>query len=225
MERNQENDILSPNDSQPLSNRRGIQDFFAIASENLVELVKLNLAFSLLCIPVITVPAALAAMFCLCYRMVSRQPFHLWSDLIRLFKREFLRALPIGALYAIVFGILIYLLTLTLPSPTRSSTAADYLVPGGIILLLTFAFQSAAYAFALVGIVNLSVSNVILNSLRLVFCRIGANIGVALFSFVLTLMMFLTFPFTLPLIFVFYFSPICFVSVYLLKPCIDRCML
>ena len=225
MENNQENDIIDSSNNESPSNKRGMHDFFTVLCENLVELVKLNFAFILICIPIITIPAALAAMSCLCYRMLSHQPFHLWQDLIRLFKREFLRSLPIGALYATTFGILIYLLILALPSPAHGSTAADYLVSGGIILLLAFAFQAAAYSFALIGIVNLSVTNVIRNSFRLTFYRIGANIGSALFALILTLAMFLTFPFTLPLLFVFFFSPICFVSIYLLKPGIDRCIL
>lgn len=69
----------------------GLRLFFSVLFREWKTLVKLNLIFLLCCIPVITIPAALCAMQHITLKMIQDEPFLLWTDFRRTFRRVFKR--------------------------------------------------------------------------------------------------------------------------------------
>lgn len=56
-----------------------------------IELIKLNVLFLLLCLPVVTIPAAIAAMNRIVLDMLYRKPFdyRMWRGMMTTFRRDF----------------------------------------------------------------------------------------------------------------------------------------
>lgn len=63
-----------------------------------IELIKLNVLFLLLCLPVVTIPAAIAAMNRIVLDMLYRKPFdyRMWRGMMTTFRRDFWRSTAAG---------------------------------------------------------------------------------------------------------------------------------
>lgn len=80
--------------------------FFRICWDNLLTLIGLNLLFLLLCLPVITAPAGMAALSRACQDMLLGKG-HLFKAFFRSFRRNLWSAVPVGAvLIGITAGLL-----------------------------------------------------------------------------------------------------------------------
>lgn len=192
--------------------------------EHFVDLVKLNLLHLLFCLPIVTIPAACTAASYLCYKMISDQPYSFLKGFLLRFRREFLRSPVCGLIYAVLLaGILLPLSTL-LQTVFQTFTLVSALIAAFLILCLGFVYATAVYVFALLGIVQLPVPAILRNAVRLAVCRPLAGMKAFLFCVLLTAAMILTFPFTVPFLLVFYYSPILFAAIYLAKDGINLCI-
>lgn len=86
--------------------------FFRICWDNLLTLMGLNLLFLLLCLPVITVPAGMAALSRACQDMLLGKG-RLFKAFFRSFRRNLWTAVPVGAVLigipaGLLYGCLFY---------------------------------------------------------------------------------------------------------------------
>lgn len=87
--------------------------FFRICWDNLLTLMGLNLLFLLLCLPVITIPAGMAALNRACQDMLLGEG-HLFKAFFRSFRRNLWAAIPAGAVFigiaaGFLYGCVVYL--------------------------------------------------------------------------------------------------------------------
>ena len=204
--------------------QRGLSRFFHIFGSNFWELIKLNFIATIFCLPILTIPAVATAMSYVCNKMVTNKPYHVWGDFWHRFKTEFLRSLFAGSIYAVISAALGYMLFISVSALLRFDGIHNYLLAALSIVGLGVCFQASVYTFSLMGIVQLPISDVLLNSLRLTAFRPLMNM-LSFFIFVLlTALMVLTFPFTLPLVFFVYAGPLCYSTAYIAKDAIEKCI-
>lgn len=79
---------------------KGIALFFYLLRENALQLLWLDLLTLLLCIPVVTAPAAICAMNRVCGVLIRQGYVFLKDTYFKEFRQSFFRALPLGILFA-----------------------------------------------------------------------------------------------------------------------------
>lgn len=87
--------------------KRGLALFVDVVLREWWELMKLNLLLVLFCLPIITIPAALAGTVRITTTMVRDENHYLWRDFWNTFRTEFVRAtlLGWGAIALIAIGL------------------------------------------------------------------------------------------------------------------------
>jgi len=81
--------------------------FFRLCWDNLLTLIGLNLIFLLLCLPVITIPASIAALGRACQDMLLGEG-HLFKAFFRSFRQNLWSAIPAGAVFVGITAGLLY---------------------------------------------------------------------------------------------------------------------
>jgi uncharacterized membrane protein YesL len=76
--------------------KRGLALFAAIVGREWWELIKLNLLVALFCLPVVTIPAAVAAAARITITMIRDENCYLWRDFSEAFRAEGVRASLVG---------------------------------------------------------------------------------------------------------------------------------
>lgn len=84
---------------------RGLPRFFFILFYQFFNLAKLSLIFTLFCLPLLTIPAALTAMSKVSYLIVHDEIVSLWADFIETFRKEIWRSTLWGWLLLAGIGI------------------------------------------------------------------------------------------------------------------------
>lgn len=140
------------------------------------QLVKLNVLFVLSCIPLVTIPAALAAMTDVLAMIVERRMVFVWRDYrtawIRNWKRAYVVGLPycLGMVVAVV-GVRFYL---SLQSPVGIALA------GVCCMLAACGFVAGAYVFMMVVRTPLRGKEIWRNATLLIPMRLGVNVAILL---------------------------------------------
>lgn len=160
-----------------------------------MELMKLNLLFVLACLPVVTIPAAFAALMRVTLTMAEDRNVYLVEDFVQAFRRNFIRATLLG------LGIAA---AVTIPGYAAFSyaglavTTPLYAVPlalsVGVAGLVTIV---ALYAFALLVISDVSLGNILRLSFLAALARPGKPLAALGFVAALWLIHILFYPVTL----------------------------
>lgn len=160
-----------------------------------IELMKLNLLFVLACLPVVTIPAAFAALMRVTLTMAEDRNVYLVEDFWQAFRRHFVRATVLG------LGIAA---ALTIPGYAAFSygglavTTPLFAVPLALAVGVAFLFAIAAlYAFALLVISDFSLRNILRLSLLAALARPGKPLAALGFVAGLWLLHILFYPVTL----------------------------
>lgn len=160
-----------------------------------IELMKLNLLFVLACLPVVTIPAAFAAMLRVTLTMAEDRNVYLVEDFVQAFRRRFVRATLLG------LGIAA---ALTIPGYAAFSyaglsvTTPLYAVPLALSVGVVGLFAIAAlYAFALLLISDFSLGDILRLSLLATLARPGKPLVALGFVAGLWLLHILFYPVTL----------------------------
>lgn len=126
------------------------------------ELMKLNLLFVLVCLPVITIPAACAALMRITLTIADDRNVYLVEDFLAAFRRHAFKATAIGAGFAAVIAITVYAaksyFTLAIGNPLYAAPfVLSISVMGLAAIALSYAFAFlVAGSFGLAGVVRLS---------------------------------------------------------------------
>jgi len=183
----------------------GMALFWLAISQNPWDMIKLNLAFLISCIPIITIPAALAALFGMNYRFLLGKHIDFLSDYWELFKESFKRATVIGLLsmilmFAISFAIYFY-----------ATLAASELMFAFVAVLLSMLLLSVItmsfYVYPMLILTDLRMVQIIKNAFYLTIVCLPRNaltlvviavlLIIAIFSFPISLLIYAVMGFSL----------------------------
>lgn len=188
--------------------KEGIALFFDIFAREFTSLIKLNLFFILSCIPIITIPPAIGAMTSVTIRMVQDKPSDLFYDFREAFKKNWKLSYLISFLAVTSMLFLGWIIAFCM-----KSEGLIYNIVISIIVVITILIAiSWIYIFPMSVSVNLSFKAIIKNSFLLSIARIKYSFLTFVFCVGLFEINILFFPLTLPIVILFTFSFISFIS-------------
>lgn len=160
-----------------------------------VELMKLNLLFVLACLPVVTIPAGIAALMRVTLTMAEDCNVYLVADFVQALRRHFGRATLLGLGLAAATAIPGYA---AFSYAALAVTTPPYIVALALAVGVTVLFAIAgAYAFALLVTADFSLGNIIRLSLLAALARPGKPLAALGFVAGLWLLHILFYPVTL----------------------------
>lgn len=158
------------------------------------ELIKLNIIFWAICLPVVTIPAALKAMSRVEIQYLRGRPISLWTEFLDSFKEHFFRTTGIGALMALIFVALTYGVVFY---GTAMQTNGMFAVPTIFLLLAAVAeVMMLFYLFPLLAFSELKLKDMLRNSLLLVLARLPQNLAALAVIAVIVVAYVLFFPYS-----------------------------
>lgn len=160
--------------------KKGIALFLEIFIREFWQIIKLNAVFVLFCLPIITIPAAIAAMSRITYLMVEDEPRFLFFEFRSTVKQELWRALGVGAGFAASGGLVYfaagYYLSAAVEATILLAPAILALAAGALLLMMS------CYAFPMLGVGALPIKAILGNAFRLVFLCPGRSILALVFT-------------------------------------------
>ncbi|OZG67503.1 DUF624 domain-containing protein [Bifidobacterium eulemuris] len=180
---------LQKNNAKPLT---GIRLFGHLVCAYPWALVKLNVLFVVSCVPIITIPVALAAMADVLGMVAGRRMVFVWRDYWCAWKRLWRRAYAVGTSYCAamllaMIGVRFYL---------NSGLTAGVILAGVCGVLAIWGFVAGAYLFAMIANTALRPAQVWRNAVLLVIARFQSSLLVMVFDSVILMVVFLLMPWT-----------------------------
>lgn len=166
------------------------------ALSRIADLVILNLAVLLLCIPVITTGAALTGMHYVLLKMVRNEEGYILRSFFRSFRENFRQATAIWALFLFFSAVLYFDLSIT----GLEENAGSLLLSGMRLFLIsggTYIFLMYLYVFPLLARYHNTAAGTLKNAARLVLAAFPRTLAMALATAALPLAV-LAFPPVLP---------------------------
>ena len=184
-------------DSPP---KEGAALFLEVLRREFVALIKLNCAFMVFSLPLVTVPAALTALNKIMILMYRDQPVEVWEDFLAAFRAEWKRASLVGALYfplLALSGLGLYVYSALV------NNFVLYTVSMFVAALLVIA---GFYLFAMLATLEMNLRGIFKNTVLLTFIRMPQNVATLLAIVLLTLLVVLFIPYSLIIVPLCYFS-------------------
>ena len=147
----------------------GLKWYLLLIYTNFRKLIYLNLLFLLFCIPIITIPAAFAGFNRVLSKLARDGTCFLWQDFWSDFKENFIKGMPIIALWCVIC-LMIYYNTCCFKA---DSGLLFYFIEGICFFAAACVFMVSSYAFYMLVNVNLPVKTVIKNAILLLFIAKG----------------------------------------------------
>ncbi|MBR5094093.1 MAG: YesL family protein [Oscillospiraceae bacterium] len=159
---------------------------FMRAMSRLADLVLLNMAFLLCCLPLVTAGAACTALYTVCFRMVRDAEGHVLGQFFRAFRQSFRTATPLWLLLALAGAVAV--LDIWLFAGTPGALRLLLALFGLLLLLVLF---TASYAFPLLSQFENSALGTLKNALILSLAHLPRTLAVtALNVFPVALLLF-----------------------------------
>lgn len=157
------------------------KDFVSTFWKNLILLIKANLTFLLLCLPVVTIPAAITGLYSICVDVVQGKTEGVFKTYLSALKKTFLKSLAVTALFLLVFfvagtGIRFYL----------TFTEQNFLaiIPEGVAFAVGLvAGAMISYSFIMLAKTDLKLKDLLKNAFLLVFLEPKGTLLSFLISF------------------------------------------
>ena len=188
--------------------KEGLALFFDIFLREFTSLIKLNLFFLFCCIPIVTIAPAIGAMTSVTIKMVQDKPSDLFYDFREAFKKNWKLSYLISSLAIVTILVLGWLIAFCM----KSEGLIYNIIISIIVVMIILLGMAWMYIFPMSVSVNLPFKAIIKNSFLLSI----ANMKYSFLTFLLCLGLFegsiLFFPFTLPIIVLFTFSFVSFIS-------------
>lgn len=205
-----------------VSGETPIKRFFTEFLHRFWQLILLNLLYIVACVPIITIGPATAAMNYVCRNFSQAKPVFFFTDFIEKCKEHFKQGFLVG-LIQLVSGALIV-------GSFLSWTDESLNVSGGfrtaaVVVLFVFAylvFFGSFYIYPMMVSFDLTVKQLIRNSVILAMTQLWRNIVMFLVFVLLAVLTFLFWPLTFPVVLFLAFSVMAFVSNSLVFPVLMR---
>lgn len=153
--------------------KTGVRLLLSIFIQEFFRIVTLNALFVVCSIPVVTMPAAYAAMTRVNGYYVQEIACNQWKEFFRVFREEFKRTLPVGLVLLLVpFALAVIAFELL----TDLWNAASYVGLTLCLVIITILLLIRYYFFPLVTWTQLSVREALRNSFMLAVVRLGPNL-------------------------------------------------
>ena len=192
--------------------------FLRLCWDNLLRLMGLNLLFMLCCAPVLSAPAAAAALSRACQAMLYGEK-DVFRQYFRSLRVNLFSALPLGALFAAGSAALIYgcLFYYNLSRGEGLAVAAAIFCMVCVYIL----YCAGIFAFQMLARVELKTAGIIRNAFLLTFRQSSVAWGWGTLSFALLAAFILIFPYSTPALCLLGFSLPCFAASRGALPIID----
>jgi uncharacterized membrane protein YesL len=178
--------------------KKGLALFFSIYFRNFWKLVKLNLLFILLCIPVVTIPAAFTGMMYVTNNIFQEKLTFIAIDFFKAFKENFAKSLIYGSIWAVAAGAASFSAYLSLRLLDTSPLFFVTLLVSAALLLILLLMN--LYAFLLIALIDLPLAKIMQNAFVLGFIGMKRNALALLISGGILLAIVCFFPFTMILV-------------------------
>ena len=190
--------------------------FFPALFSNFYELLKLNLQFLAACLGVITIPAAIAALYSQVLLMLDPQLCYPDAGFWQCLRAKWKRALALGAavggaLFFTGFSIWLYAWVFAVKSPVF------YILAGAALCLFIMVFCVGIYAFALLSVTEEPVESILRDALLLASRYPGRVLGGAVADLLLLASSILLFPGSILFVAFIAFSFMVYISAYLIR--------
>ena len=214
------------------------KNFIIKLSNSLSDLVMLNAIFIVFSIAVVTIPAAITALFRTTYSLISGEDSGCnsldsetvqsgsgpvgFETLFRKFKQcftsNFLSSSIIGLVFSAVIGMCVFILLHIKPEGIGLPITAFTIFSLGAVIIMSI------YSHSMISIIHLPVHTVIQNSFRLLFINFKNNMIAVAVILLLSAVQLFGFPFLVPFLFCFHFSLAAYFIMLSLKTGIDMCI-
>ncbi len=168
--------------------KSGMALLFSVTYQHLFELLKLNLLFILLCLPIITIPAALTAMGNVTLKIIREEVFFFGEDFWGVFRKNFGKSLIIGLPAGLILAASVFVITFY--RAALSISLLNYVPLVIAVITVVMVLFVGAYAFPMLSTIDLPLGKILRNSLILALMRLPYNaaafLGIA-FIWLLTL--------------------------------------
>ena len=200
--------------------KKGIFKFFEIYGRRFWKLIQLNLIFILSCIPVVTIGPAIAAMTKVARNYSQERNAFVWSDYWTTFKKCFKQSFVIGLMDLILAAAFFVGLPVYFAMAEQNSVMYIPLVLS-ISCMLVF-FMMNFYIYLMIVSTNLTLRQILKNSLFLVSLGIKSSIYTLLVWVLVIALYLVLYPISYFLLFLWPFSFMCFVTAFNCYPVIRK---
>ena len=211
-------DFLFPN-PDPDQERTGTKLFFYRLWCHFGQLTSANLLCLLFSVPVITIPAAYAALCRITGMLVRNEPVSVWEDFFGAFRSNFKSSILVGfatmSAPVLAFYVIPFYRTYAQQNPV-------FLLPLGIVVLATvFQIMMSFYAYPMLSSLDMTAGTVIRNSALLTLVKLPQNLLTLLILSVIWVAVVLLLPLSLIVVVFLLFSIVSLVTVTRVWPVID----
>lgn len=188
--------------------KKGIELFFDLFAREFTSLIKLNIFFILSCIPIVTIGPAIGAITAVTMKMVQDEPSDLLYDFREAFKKNWRYSFISGALSVVVIFILWWVMRFYMQSDgVIYNLMISFTVVIGVLIGISF-----IYVYPMIVKVELPLRTVLKNAFLLGIAYIKYSFPTFLLCAAIFEGSIIFIPFTLPIILLFTFSFISFIS-------------
>ncbi len=200
--------------------KKGIFKFTEVYGRRFWKLIALNLLYLISILPIITFGPATCAMTKVARNWSQERNAFMWSDYWDAFKNNFKQGFAMGIID------MLFLVGFSVAIPSYSKWAeTQKMMYAALILCLAFAvvfFLMHFYIYLMIVSTNLSLRQIIKNSLFLVTLGLKKTLWTFLVWLIVLFICFLFFPYSIMLILFWPFSFLCFVSCFNCYPVIRK---
>ena len=178
---------------------KGVARFFFLLTTHLSKLFILNMLFLVFCLPVITIPAAVAGMSRVCMLLVRNGVSFVWTDFITEVKASFLKSIPVFISCAAFIGLAYFCFI-----SSRNSGELSFFLISISVFLFIMGLLIGCYAFAMLSMCSLRIRDILKNAFLLFFLEPKADLALVLFVGVIAAAFIWLLPYTIPLALIFF---------------------
>jgi hypothetical protein len=181
----------------------GSKRYFYLLKTHPWKLIRLNLLFCLLFLPLVTAPAALCGINRVFIKLIREGHCFLWTDFAAEFKSSFLKSLPFGLLFGGGLFTGWYLLSLGL---TNGETVFGLLFSALGIFVVLLTLLLGGWTFVLIAMLPLKNRDIFRNVRALATLEKGRSVAILGLAIAPPILSILLFPISLPALLFFFIA-------------------
>lgn len=186
----------------------GLELFFDLFVREFTSLIKLNIYFIISCIPIVTISPAIGALTDVTMRMVQDQPSDLFYDFREAFKKNWKHSF-VGGIIAVIFMFAIWF---SIKFCMGSDGIIYNFMISFIVVITVLLGLSSIYVYPMIVKIELPLKVIFRNAFLLGIVNIKYSLITFLINIGLIEVSIIFMPFTLPVMLLFTFSTISFIS-------------
>jgi Predicted integral membrane protein len=188
--------------------KEGLELFFDLFAREFTSLIKLNIYFLFSCIPIITIGPAIGALTSVTMRMVQDKPSDIFYDFREAFKKNWKYSFISGIIAAIFMSAIWFSVKFCVES---DGIIYNFMISFIVVIAVLFGI-SFIYVYPMIVKIELPLKVIFRNSFLLGIVNIKYSLITFLLNIGLIEISIIFMPFTLPVMLLFTFSIISFIS-------------